>query len=297
MPTNEGKSGEMQPVRSPPDVCGDSADRQINLDNPSLALADPWNLDNSSAAKINFSASTYIAPGSFLPTPKLEKPKKRKSRRRRTTNGNLDDGSKKTRRCSQPCCGCTRSSTCGRMPTEKQAGCSCVEAGRKCTSCDCYDSCRNRSRITAATGSLAAYFPANAETTTTPPHTDITPDDDDGEDVLLSQPPWTPPSIAEATTATTDDDAKNTTIPPPPPRMVFGTSQGAARAPAAGGALVLRAPPTTPAGAPGGGALVVLCGEIAEEVAEGGQPSPTAIAGGAATAVTAGGRPGGAQAP
>ena len=217
MPTNEGKSGEMQPVRSPPDVCGDSADRQNNPDNPSLALADPWNLDNSSAAKINFSASTYIAPGSFLPTPKLEKPKKRKSRRRRTTNGNSDGGSKKTRRCSQPCCGCTRSSTCGRMPTEKQAGCSCVEAGRKCTNCDCYDNCRNRSRITAGTGSLAAYFPANAETTTTPPHTDITPDDDDGEDVLLSQPPWTPPSIAEATTATTDDDAKNTTIPPPPP--------------------------------------------------------------------------------
>ena len=172
-----------------------------------------------------------------------------------------------------------------------------MEAGRKCTSCDCYDSCRNRSRITAATGSLAAYFPANAETTTTPPHTDITPDDDDGEDVLLSQPPWTPPSIAEATTATTDDDAKNTTIPPPPPRMVFGTSQGAASAPAAGGALVARAPPTTPAGATGGGAPVILCGEIAEEVAEGGQPSPTAIAGGAEPSATAGGRPGCAQAP
>ena len=44
-------------------------------------------------------------------------------------------------------------------------------------------------------------------------------------------------------------------------------------------------------------APVILCGEIAEEVAEGGQPSPTANAGGAEPSATAGGRPGCAQAP
>ena len=42
------------------------------------------------------------------------------------------------------CCQCSRSSTCARKPTSKQAGCSCVARGTPCRNCACSSVCRNR---------------------------------------------------------------------------------------------------------------------------------------------------------
>ena len=44
-----------------------------------------------------------------------------------------------------PCCSCTRSSTCSSLGRSDRHGCACRIAGRKCRSCSCFDTqCRNK---------------------------------------------------------------------------------------------------------------------------------------------------------
>ena len=139
--------------------------------------------------------STYVASGRPVPAPTAEVLTPRKGRRDRKMAGN-DQRSKRARRCHPPCCSCTRSSTCGRAPTAKQAGCSCYARGRRCTNCDCGDRCRNRSHITRATGSLGSFL----RTRTLPPST-VTPKPAAEDDGTKTPPTEHPPNTATAATA------------------------------------------------------------------------------------------------
>ena len=55
-----GDSGILEPVRSPPDVCGVKEERLINSKNPTLALADP------SLALANLLEDAYVEPGTAI---------------------------------------------------------------------------------------------------------------------------------------------------------------------------------------------------------------------------------------
>ena len=123
--------------------------------------------DFSSISLSNSDTSTYVAPGRPVPAPTVENQTPRSGRRQTTTTGN-NRRSKRARRSQPPCCSCTRSSTCGRAPTAKQAGCSCYASGKPCTNCDCGERCMNRSHITKATGLLGNYLVQKDRTITIP---------------------------------------------------------------------------------------------------------------------------------
>ena len=85
--------------------------------------------------------------------------------------------SQQAREMVEPCCSCTRHSTCSTLgPSARE--CECRKAGLQCTGCYCWGRCKNRGRLlpspTTMRG-LLGHFPrgadppANNQRATTPP--------------------------------------------------------------------------------------------------------------------------------
>ena len=165
MPTRDGESGQSEPVRSPPAVCGVVEDRLSNSENPPSAPADRIAPENISEAI--FSEATYVGPGTAIQMATYGGELTLLTNRRRRLDGDeqgeFEERPRARRRCdaraAHPCCSCTRHSTCTRPSGGRQGGCECRRAGRPCTHTCCSVGCRNRGGgIRSESSSLAPFL-------------------------------------------------------------------------------------------------------------------------------------------